>query len=117
MTNTVKVENKGEGNVSLNDINQTVIINNNNNIKNILDEFNEVALRKGNDFSKFYAKIEDPNSFFYNISRKNLFLRNTFFSQKDIYFGDIYVPLDIKLSENLVKVRNNEVIHNEKIYE
>ena len=33
MTNTVKVENKGEGNVSLNDINQTVIINNNNNIK------------------------------------------------------------------------------------
>ena len=115
MTNTVKVENKGEGNVSLNDINQTVIINNNNNIKNILDEFNEVALRKGNDFSKFYAKIEDPNSFFYNISRKNLFLRNTFFSQKDIYFGDIYVPLDIKLSENLVKVRNNEVIHNEKI--
>lgn len=114
MTNTVKVENKGEGNVGLNDINQTVIINNNN-IKNILDEFNEVALRKGNDFSKFYAKIEDPNSFFYNISRKNLFLRNTFFSQKDIYFGDIYVPLDIKLSENLVKVRNNEVIHNEKI--
>ena len=75
MTNTVKVENKGEGNVSLNDINQTVIINNNNNIKNILDEFNEVALRKGNDFSKFYAKIEDPNSFFYNISRKNLFLK------------------------------------------
>ena len=84
MTNTVKVENKGEGNVSLNDINQTVIINNNNNIKNILDEFNEVALRKGNDFSKFYAKIEDPNSFFYNISRKNLFLRNTFFSHTDL---------------------------------
>ncbi len=63
MTNTVKIENKGEGDVSFNDVNQTVIINNNN-IKNILDEFNEIALKKGNNFPKFYAKIEDPNSFF-----------------------------------------------------
>jgi len=113
MNNTVNMSNQ-DGNYSFNDINQTVIIDNSK-LKNTLDEFNQEWIKKKGKPNKIFQQIENPISFFEKISKRNLFFKNNFFSEKDVYFEDIYVPLDISLSENLIQIKDDLQVENENI--
>ena len=117
-SNNVNINNKDQGLVELNDITQKVVINTDKNVENVLDIFNRKSLKKNkknNDFLEKISNIEDLDVFFQNLSKHHLFIRNTLFSKKHVFFEDIYVPLNIKLSENLIRIKNNSIVEKESI--
>ena len=115
-SNNVNINNKDQGLVELNDITQKVVINTDKNVENVLDIFNRKSLKKNkknNDFLEKISNIEDLDVFFQNLSKHHLFIRNTLFSKKDVFFEDIYVPLNIKLSE-IFDFTSEEAIKNKE---
>ena len=93
-SNNVNINNKDQGLVELNDITQKVVINTDKNVENVLDIFNRKSLKKNkknNDFLEKISNIEDLDVFFQNLSKHHLFIRNTLFSKKDVFFEIIFM--------------------------
>lgn len=107
MTNIVEFNN-GNGVIEFRDINQNIIIEN---LSKNLDSLNKewMTNNKKNENSIINNLLSKKEKIL-DISRHNLFFKNTFFKNEKVYFEDIYVPLDIQIDKHVRSLTDNKPI-------
>ncbi|MDM1766029.1 MULTISPECIES: NACHT domain-containing protein [unclassified Acinetobacter] len=107
--NKVSIMNES-GSIKFRDINQEIILEN---LGKNLDNLNKVWVNSKYEENNIISSLLTDKIKVLDISKHNLYFKNTFFKSDKIYFEDIYVPLDIQIDKKVISLKNNKPLAEE----
>lgn len=106
---TVDIKNDS-GTIKFRDINQNFIVDNLNRNLDIVNK--EWISNNKNSENSIISNLSINKSKILDISKQNLYFKNTFFKNEKVYFEDIYVPLEIQIDRNIRSLKDNKPVVN-----
>ena len=114
MSNSSVDINNDSGIIKFRDINHNFIVDN---LSRNLDIVNKEWISNNRNLeNSIISNLLLNKSKILDISKQNLYFKNTFFKNEKVYFEDIYVPLEIHIDKKIRSLKDNKPVINNLYY-